>query len=149
MWLGHNSLILAWLSLILVNYIPYYVTFRFYNGPVMSSDFVCYLGRFGCYTKQVICRSIPCYVCGRFVKDFNRNLKKDSFQLFFAFCPLQNLCLPILTITLQVNFYHINFIKWLYESEMSLDNFFYFDIMRDRDCFFRKVRHGLFFWGDF
>ena len=28
----------------------------------------------------------------------------------FVFCLLQNLCLQILTISLQVNLYHINFI---------------------------------------
>ena len=42
----------------------------------MSSVLACFLGQFGCYTKQGFCRNILCYVCGRCVKDFYGNKKK-------------------------------------------------------------------------
>ena len=39
--------LLAWLSLTLVSYIPYYANFRLNNGPNMSSVLACFLGQFG------------------------------------------------------------------------------------------------------
>ena len=42
---------------------------------------------------------------------YGNKKNKDSFLTFFVFCLLQNLCLPILTISLQVNFYQIDFIN--------------------------------------
>ena len=75
-----------------------------------SVDLACCLGKFGSYTLQVFCRSLLCYVGGRFVKDFYGNKRiKDSFY-FFVLYLLQKLCLPILTISLQVNFFQIHFI---------------------------------------
>ena len=62
------------LPLTLVSYIPYYVNFRYDNGPDMSSVLECFLGQYGCYTEQFLfCRSILCYVSGRRVKDFYEN----------------------------------------------------------------------------
>ena len=46
-------------------------------------------------------------VCKRF---FTEIKKIKAVFNFFVFCLLQNLCLPILTIILQVNSYQINFI---------------------------------------
>ena len=37
------------------------------------------------------------------------------------FCVLKKRCLQILTISLQVNFYQINFIQWFYEYRRSKD----------------------------
>ena len=52
-------------------------------------------------------------------------------------------CLQILTISLQVNFYQINFSQWFYENEKSKDkiyaiktNNFESDIIRVRDLYF-------------
>ena len=53
----------------------------------MSSVLACFLGQFGCYTKQVFCRSILCYVCGSCVKDFYK-IKKKIMAVFNFFCIL-------------------------------------------------------------
>ena len=59
------------------------------------------------------------------------------------FCVLKKRCLQILTISLQVNFYQINFIQWFYENGRSKDkiyviktNNFESDIIRVRVFFF-------------
>ena len=44
-----KSLILAWLSLTLVSYVPYYVNFRLNNWPDMTSVLPCFLNKFGWY----------------------------------------------------------------------------------------------------
>ena len=60
----------------------------------------------------------------RCVKDFNRSKRsKDSFNVFI-FCVVKKRCLQILTISLQVNFYHINFIKCFYENGRSKDKIY-------------------------
>ena len=54
-------------------------------------------------------------------------------------------CFQILTISLQDNFYQINFIQWLYENGRSEDkiyaiknNNFESDIIRVRDFYFKE-----------
>ena len=67
---------------------------------------------------------------------------KNSFNVF-VFCLLQKQYLQILTINLQINFYHVNFIQWFSEKERSIDkmytikaNNFESDIIRVRDLYF-------------
>ena len=48
-----KSWMLALLSYSLVSHIPYYINFRFNNGPNMSSVLSCILRQFGRYTLKV------------------------------------------------------------------------------------------------
>ena len=72
---------------------------------------------------------------------------KDLETVFnvFIFCVLKKRCLQILTISLQVNFYQINFIQWFYENGMSKDkiyakkpNNFVSNIIRVRDFYIKE-----------
>ena len=42
----------------------------------------------------------------------------------FIFCVLKKRCLQILTISLQINFYQINFIQWFNENGRSKDKIY-------------------------
>ena len=100
----------------------------------------------GVIPKKFFCRSILCYVSERCVKDFNGSKKKirTVFNVFI-FCVLKKRCLQILTISLQVNFYHINFVQCFYENGRSKDiiyaiqiNNFESDIIRLRDFYLKE-----------
>ena len=53
-------------------------------------------------------------VCGRRVKNVYGEKKLKAVFNFFVFCLLQNLCLPFLRISLQVNFYQIKFFNYFF-----------------------------------
>ena len=140
-------IIYAWLSLTFGSYIPHYVNFRFNNGPVMSSVIACFLGQFGCYnTLHIFCRSLLCDVCRGCVKDYFTEIKelRTVFNFFVCFFLLK-LCLPILTTSLQVHFYLINFIKWFYERGRLIDEQTILILISLQHEFsaFKKIRHGL------
>ena len=76
-----NSLMLAWFSLTFVSHIPYYVIFRFNNGPNMSSVLACFPRQFGRYTWKVFfsAKIFFCYVSERCVKDFYGSNRINEF----------------------------------------------------------------------
>ena len=82
-----------------------------YYGPDMSSVLACYFFFFAVNLGVILnkfCRSILYYVSGRFVKDFYGKKELKKVCNFIVFCLFQNLCLQILTISPQVNFYQIS-----------------------------------------
>ena len=44
--------------------------------------------------------------------------------IVFILCVIKKQCIQILTISLQVNFYQINFIYWFYENGRSKDKLY-------------------------
>ena len=84
-----KSLILAWLSFSSVSHIPYYVNFRFINGPNISSVLECFLRQLGRYTYKSFFAELFCvYVFEKCVKDFNGSQTiNDSFERFYILCP--------------------------------------------------------------
>ena len=86
-----------------------------------------------------------CVICPRGVQKILIEVKelKTVFNVFIC-CVLKKQCLQqILTISLQANFYHINFIRWFYENGRSIHkiyaiktNNFESDFIRARDFYF-------------
>ena len=48
---------------------------------------------------------------------------KTVFNVFI-FCVIKKWCLQTLTLSLQINFYQINFIQWFYEKGRSKDKIY-------------------------
>ena len=105
------SLILAWLSLTLV------VIFRITPSSGLIIDQICRQFLHISPVSLVVIillkyfwSSHYCYICGRCVKDFY-GIERQFLTFFCILFPTKAIvCFPILTISLQVNFYQINFI---------------------------------------
>ena len=74
----------------------------------------------GVIINKCFCRNLLCDVYGRCVTYFNGNTRIKDILFYFCVCRLlQKLCLPILTTSLQVNFYQSGLI--LYNDIMKED----------------------------
>ena len=96
----------------MASYIPYYVNFRFNNRPdtmYIISSCTLYWSVWVLYLISYFAEVFCVMYLGGELKIFRR-IKDSFFLIFFVLCLLQMRCPQILTISLQINFYHINFI---------------------------------------
>ena len=78
-----------------------------------------FLVNLGVILNNIFAEAFYVMYAGGGVKYVYGNKKKTVFN-FFVFCPLQSVCLPILIISLQVNFYQIYFVLMIFFKEEGL-----------------------------